>query len=99
MIGVMTSAAAGRKLEGMDRPARRHPGPWIIQETSRAYRIVDGSGTLLGEIAFGTRPGVEVPKEEARRMAERMVAAGEVLAEQASDATEPASRLDDTLPI
>ncbi len=63
----------------MPNPSREHPGPWVVQETINAFRILDADKRLLAEVPFATRSGGGLTRSEAREMAEKMVQAGEVL--------------------
>ena len=77
----------------MSRPTRDYHGTWTMEETATAYRIMDAAGALLSEVAFDTRPGRGISRDQARRMAEKMIRAGRKLA--LSSDTLHASSLED----
>ena len=62
------------------------PGSWTIEEVDAAFRILDATGRALAEIPFGPRSPSNLGKEEAKRMAEKMVASGDRLAKAGTEA-------------
>lgn len=74
----------------MRQAQRERPKPWAIQETTRAFRIIDAERKLVAEIPFGSGCDRGLTKEAARQMADRMLKAEEVLTlGQASSGCEP----------
>ena len=64
----------------MPKPSRDEVGPWVIKEENCAYRIVDTAGTIVAEIPFASRSASDMSRDEAKRMAEDMLSARDVLA-------------------
>ena len=73
----------------MPKPSRDEAGPWVIEEKSSAYRIVDTTGKVVAEIPYAHRSASGMSRNDARRMAESMLSARDVLTKVGSPPLKP----------
>ena len=69
-----------------NHPARRLPGPWLIEELDSAFKVTTADGIALAYVYFRDYPtavGEHLTKDEARRVAVNIAKLPGLLSERA----------------